>query len=82
MKTKAVELSINVMIMIAIGLAVLVVLFITFTSEAGQFSKNVLTCEAKGGKCVKPQECQFDKMYIKCPDKEQICCINPLGETK
>lgn len=80
MKKRALELSLNAVVIAALVLAVFIVLFITFTSEAGQFSKNVLTCEAKGGKCLKPQECQFEKIYIKCPDKEQICCINPTGE--
>lgn len=82
MNKKGYDLPINVMIVAALGLTVLVVLFITFTSEAGQFSKNVLTCEAKGGKCMKSQECQFEKINIKCPNKDEICCINPLGETR
>ena len=85
MKRKAVELSFNVMIIAALSLAVFVVLIITFTSEAGYFSKNTVTCESKGGNCMLPEDCQFEKMYTQCPkkgDKSQICCINPYGETK
>ena len=80
MSKKAVELSINVMIMMALGLAVLVVLYIVFTSQAGYFSKSTLTCESKGGKCMPESDCKFDKIAIKCQQKEQVCCINVLGD--
>ena len=77
---KGVELSLNAIIIAALVLTVLVVLIIVFTSEAGIFSKNVLTCEAKGGKCVPDNDCQYQKTNFKCVTKENtICCINPLS---
>ena len=80
MSKKSVELSINVMIMMALGLAVLVVLFITLTSEAGVFSKTVLSCEAKGGQCMAENDCQCEKTSFKCTEKNKlVCCVNPLG---
>lgn len=80
MKTKGVELSINTMIIVAIGLVVLIVFFITFTSEAGDFSKSVTSCEAKGGQCVAENECQYSKTTWSCSKKEKpVCCFNPLG---
>lgn len=80
MSKKSVELSINVMIMMALGLAVLVVLFIIFTSEAGTFSKTVSSCEAKGGQCVAENDCQYEKTSFKCTEKDKpVCCVNPLS---
>lgn len=79
MKTKAQGLPINVVIIAALGLAVFVVLVIILTSQAGTFSKNVLTCEAKGGECVSENNCQYQKTSFKCPQKENVCCINPLS---
>lgn len=83
MNKKSMELLMNVIIAAALGLAILVFLFYTLTSEAGEFSKNVLTCEAKGGTCVKEGQCDYQKTTFKCPIKEkeekQVCCINPLG---
>lgn len=79
MQKKAVELSINLMIMMALGLAVLVVLIVIFSSQAGYFSKAALTCESKGGKCLPESDCKFDKIFIKCQQNEQVCCINVLG---
>jgi len=76
---KAEGLPINIIIIAAMGLAVLVVFFITFTSEASNFSKAVLTCEAKGGQCIDTKECVYQKTTFSCPKKEQVCCINTLG---
>ena len=48
MHKKGVDLSVNVIIVAAIGLAVLVVLFMIFTGRLGMFSKGVAettTCE-------------------------------------
>lgn len=79
MEKKAEGLPINVVIIAALGLAVFVVLLIMFTSEAGTFSKNVLTCEAKGGDCVAENSCEYQKTSFKCPTKGDVCCINPLS---
>ena len=79
MKTKAQGLPINVIIIAALGLAVLVVLIIFFTSGSSIFSKTILTCEAKGGQCVAENACQFEKTSFICTKKEDVCCINPLS---
>ena len=79
MEKKGTEMGINVMIYAALALAVLVVLFMIFTSEAGVFSKSALTCEAKGGRCVAKDDCQYQATNFKCSTKEMpICCVNPL----
>ncbi len=76
MYKRGAELSINVMILIALGLAVLIVLVYSFTSQAGIFNKTVLTCESKGGQCVEKGKCQYEQSSFNCPKKEEVCCIN------
>ena len=41
MKKKSQGLPINTLVMAALGLVILVVFFVIFTSEAGDFNKNV-----------------------------------------
>ena len=80
MKKRAQGLPITVIIIAVLGLAVLVVLIVMFTSGSNIFSKTVLTCEAKGGQCIAEKECQYEKTSFTCPTKEKpICCINPLS---
>ena len=49
MTKKAVELSMNAIIIAAIALIVLVVLVVIFTGQGSRFSRGVVDCEAKGG---------------------------------
>lgn len=80
MKKKAMELPINVIIIAGIGLAILIIFFIVFTSEAGEFSKTILTCEGKGGQCINKGTCEYQTTGWQCPKKEfQECCVNPLS---
>ena len=81
MNSKGVELSINVIVVIAIALMIAVVFFIIFTSQSGEFNKTILSCELKGGTCVKQGECQNQKTSWSCPKKElPECCVNNLGK--
>lgn len=80
MSTKAQGLSINAIILFAIGLVVLVVFFVLFTSEAGDFSKTVTSCESKGGQCIEKGKCQYQTTTWSCSKKEiPECCFNPLS---
>lgn len=80
MKKKSQGLPINVIILLGLGLAVFIVLIILFTSEAGDFSKGILSCEGKGGKCVEKGKCEYEKTSWSCPRKEEPeCCYNPLS---
>lgn len=54
---KAVEMSLNVIVVAAIVLIVLVVLTIAFTTRFGEFNKQVDDCEAKGGKKLSKSAC-------------------------
>ena len=78
MKKHAVELSINLIIITAIGLVVLVVLFTLFSKSSSNFAKNAFSCTAKGGECVAKGACQYQTANFDCDKKEEICCINPL----
>ena len=75
---KAQGLPINTLIIAAIGLAVLIVLFILFTTEAGDFSKSTRSCDGRGGNCVAKGECQYQITSWSCPEKGKECCFNPL----
>lgn len=79
MNKKGTELPINLIIVAAIGLAILVLFFISFTSEAGEFSKTSQSCELKGGKCVGKDECQYQKTSWICAKEKPECCYNALG---
>ena len=79
MNKKALELPINLIIVIAIGLAILVFFFVVFTSNAGQFSKATQSCEIKGGKCVVKGGCQTQKTDWVCPKETPECCYNSFG---
>jgi hypothetical protein len=52
MDKKGVEISMNVLIVAAIGLLVLVVLSIIFLGRIGTFSKSTADCAVQGGKCA------------------------------
>ena len=78
MEKKSVELSINTMIIFALGLAVLVVIFVIFTKSSATYTKGVLTCDSKGGDCVPEYACQYEKTAFSCSIESEVCCINLL----
>jgi len=55
MNKKGAELSLNVIIIAALGLLVLVVLAIIFTGRTGVFVKESDKCNVQGGRCVTAQ---------------------------
>ena len=52
MDKKGVEISMNVIIVAAIGLLVLVILSIMFINKIGIFAKQSADCLTQGGKCA------------------------------
>jgi len=86
MNKKGVEISMNVIIIAALGLLVLVVLAAIFLGRAGDFGQGAASCEAKGGTCA--EECgnpdfgteDFGKRdpFSKCTTEGDICCL-PLN---
>ena len=90
MNKKGVEISMNVIIVAAIGLLVLVVLSVIFLGRIGGeegFAGQVGKCEVQGGKCA--PECgnadygtsafKTKNPLISCPDDtagdKQVCCL-------
>ncbi len=51
MRNKKGDLSLNIIIVAAIGLLVLVVISVIFMSRSGKFSRSSFDCESQGGVC-------------------------------
>ena len=77
MKCKKSMSAISIVISLA-AVMILVIIYISiFSEKSGIFSKNINSCDTKGGKCLKG--CGPDSAYVnfECQEKDQICCINP-----
>lgn len=75
MARKAVELSLNTVIVAAIVLLVLIVLVIIFTGQSGKFTRGLNDCKARGG--------GTDESNNGCTDTNQQCIDNggvPSGD--
>ncbi|MBN2420805.1 hypothetical protein JXB27_00840 [Candidatus Woesearchaeota archaeon] len=86
MNKKGVEISMNVIIIAAIGLMVLVVLSAIFLGRIGVFSQSTADCSIQGGICaercgdidVGSEDYLTPNPSIKCklPDGEPgVCCL-------
>ena len=79
---KAQELSLNVIIIAALGLIVLVIVVLIFMRESGESSDTLNSCYTQGGDCVAPvtgslSGCPPDSNFVfggKC-DGDKKCCI-------
>ncbi len=92
MNKKGAELSLNVIIIAALGLLVLVVLAIIFTGRTGIFVRESDKCDVKGGTCIAAQtDCAgaYDKVvwgacdlngdskfHFNNDDGDGYCCIS------
>ena len=82
MNKKGVEISMNVIIIAAIGLLVLVVLSVIFLGRAGVFGRESQSCVVQGGvcgeKCGEPGTPTADygqrNPIPSCPEG-QVCCL-------
>lgn len=85
MNKKGVEISMNLIIIAAIGLLVLVVLSMIFLGRLGTFGQKSADCEVQGGKCA--AECgnvdygtqgMKKNPLLTCEpvaDEARLCCI-------
>ncbi|MBS3127908.1 hypothetical protein J4410_02090 [Candidatus Woesearchaeota archaeon] len=83
---KAQELSLNVIIIAALGLIVLVIVVLIFMRESGDTSDTLNSCYTQAGQCYDgefPMSCPNGTSYLyggNCPDNtegaNQICCIS------
>jgi len=58
MKKKAVEISLNTVIIAAIGLIVLIVMVVIFTNQSGKTVRGINDCKARGGVECEPTASQ------------------------
>jgi len=77
---KGMELSINIMIMLALGLMVLIVSMLIFTDKI-QILSSSSDCTQRGGKCMPSNECDQSRTGFSCENNKHICCINPAKIT-
>lgn len=96
MRKKAQGISLNVIIIAALGLLVLVVLAIIFTGRTGVFVRESDKCELQGGRCVESREdctglyervgwgaCDLNsdnRFHYNNEDEDGFCCIS-VGDT-
>jgi hypothetical protein len=73
-KRDAQGLSIQIIILVAIGLIVLIVLIAIFSRETGRTVGALESCESKGGSCA--ESCDNGKVlpYIDCGESK-VCCV-------
>jgi hypothetical protein len=92
MRKKAQGMSLNVIIIAALGLLVLVVLAIIFTGRTGVFVRESDKCDTKGGTCVETKDActgTYDKVvwgacdlsgdgkfHFNNEDKDGYCCLS------
>ena len=76
-KRDAAELSINVIILVVIGLIILVVIIAIFTKQSSNASRAFGECTTQGGECQSEDgNCNGPKIPDICPTKEKpVCCI-------
>lgn len=74
-KRDAQGLSIQVIILIAIGLIVLVILIAIFSNETGKTVGTLGSCLSRGGTCQ--SECGDGREVpeIECKEPLEVCCI-------
>ena len=80
MAKKAQGMSMNVIIIAAIGLLVLVILSVIFIGRMGSFSSETGGCTSKGGTCY-PGGCPAGTTPFgsaTCPEQGESCCL-PVG---
>lgn len=77
-KRDAQQLSTTVIIVVVLGLVVLVVLLFIFGRETGKTANILENCNARGGECEAPGDCEGTRIPDICPDKSgnsQVCCV-------
>lgn len=78
MRKKA-DLSLNTIVVAAIGLTVMVILIVMFIGKARLFGKGVSSCTEKGGECVAGFTVCLNTGGVTisgtdCDDSGQVCC--------
>ncbi len=80
MNRKAVELSLDAMVIAVIVLIVLVVSIAIYTGGTKRFTATVNSCEQNGGECISQNDCENTRLSYDC-QKDNICCLREFGLT-
>ncbi len=72
MEKKGVELSMNVIIIAAIGLLVLVILAVLVINSGGKFQSGTNSCVTQGGTCT--ASCNGEDLGTMNCDSQKTCC--------
>ncbi len=76
---KAVELTLQIIVVAVILLVVAVIVIAVFSNQFGGFVGTAQSCEFRGGQC-QPNSCssgfqEYPKDQVKCPTEKPYCCI-------
>jgi hypothetical protein len=79
---RGVEMSLNLVIMIVLGLIVLIVLIYIVTRNTSNANRSITGCAEKGGEC-RSERClegetgsSFFSSGAGCPESNAICCFS------
>ncbi len=77
------SLSINVIIIAALGLVVLFVLIAIFSGQTSKTVSTLESCASVGGRCASScLETEVEKPNAKCTPSTQKCCIKIYEDRK
>ena len=80
---KSQSLSINVIIIAALGLIVLFVLIAIFSGQTSKTVSTLESCGGAGGRCAfRCSETEIEKPNTKCTPSTQKCCIKIYEDIK
>ena len=68
-------LAVNTIILAALALAVLVVLIIIFTKQAGTTNKGINGCISRGGSCAQETKGVNGQTEVTCPDDRPVTFV-------
>lgn len=74
-KRKTAELSVNIIILIVLGLIILLVIVTIFSKQSGRTSTALNSCESRGGSCVASGSCTRGSNIPNVCPSPQICCV-------
>lgn len=73
---KKANLSIQMIISIALALIVFVVMIFILSDKGGTAEQDIHSCETKGGECVSSaKDCEQSLVNFECPEG-MVCCLS------
>lgn len=83
LRKRGVELSLNTVLLVALGLIVLTILVYLVMRGTSGTTKDIQSCLAKGGHCISSPPCPEGEVGSKfftddCPNENDICCRKPF----